>query len=298
MSDYEFNKDPDAVLDYTIDWSDWLGSDTITASTWTVPAGITNDSDSNTTTKAIIWLSGGTAETTYECINHITTTGGREDDRTLIIHILSDYSPPAAKVVDDYCTLGDLKARLGVDDTDDDIGLMQVIDAVSRLIDKETKRRFYTTSSNESRYYSPKYADMLFLPDDVLSIAATGMQSDDDADGTVETTWASTDYDLLPYNASLDGKPYTHIEITSNGSYAFPVGKKTVMITGKFGYCTIANLPSLIREACLLQCERIWKRKDAPFGVAGTPELGMLRLQERLDPDVQVMLSPFKRILI
>lgn len=82
-----FSKDPEAVLDYTIDWSDWLGTDTISAVSWTVEAGITKDSEGNTTTSATIWLSGGTAGTSYEVTCHITTAGGREDDRTLRIDV-------------------------------------------------------------------------------------------------------------------------------------------------------------------------------------------------------------------
>lgn len=85
MPDNEYIKDPDAVLDYEIDWATWLGDDTISASEWTVPAGITKDSDSNTTTTATIWLSGGTVETTYALVNHITTTAGRENDQTIKI---------------------------------------------------------------------------------------------------------------------------------------------------------------------------------------------------------------------
>ena len=80
-----FLKDPDAVLDYQIDWSDWLDSDTISTSAWTVPTGLTEDSDSNTTTTATVWLSGGTAGTSYSVINHIVTAAGREDDRTITI---------------------------------------------------------------------------------------------------------------------------------------------------------------------------------------------------------------------
>jgi len=85
MPDNEFVKDPDAVLDYQIDWSTWLDSDTISVSTWTVPAGITKDSDTNTTTTTTIWLSDGTHDENYEIVNHITTAAGREDDRTITI---------------------------------------------------------------------------------------------------------------------------------------------------------------------------------------------------------------------
>lgn len=78
-------KDPQAVLPYSINWTTWLGGETITASTWTVAEGITKDSDSFSGTVAIIWLSGGTAGTDYLVTNHVTTDGGREDDRSILI---------------------------------------------------------------------------------------------------------------------------------------------------------------------------------------------------------------------
>lgn len=79
-------KDPDAILDYSINWSSWLVTgDTIATSTWTAETGITVDSDSNTTTAATVWLSGGTLGESYDVTNHIVTDAGREDDRTITI---------------------------------------------------------------------------------------------------------------------------------------------------------------------------------------------------------------------
>lgn len=83
----QFIKDPDSVLDYQVDWSDWLDGDTISTSDWTVPTGITEDSDSNSTTSATIWLSGGTAGNEYECVNQIVTAAGRTADRTIVIKV-------------------------------------------------------------------------------------------------------------------------------------------------------------------------------------------------------------------
>jgi hypothetical protein len=84
---YAPDKDPNAILDYSIDWSDWLDTDEISTSTWTVPTGITKTSESNTTTVATIWLSGGTAGTTYTLLDRITTTGGRTMDQTFKIYV-------------------------------------------------------------------------------------------------------------------------------------------------------------------------------------------------------------------
>jgi hypothetical protein len=80
-------KDPDAVLDYKVDWSAWLlTSETISTSIWVVPTGIVQNSASSTTTAATIWLSGGTAGTTYELTNRIVTNQGRTNDRTIRVY--------------------------------------------------------------------------------------------------------------------------------------------------------------------------------------------------------------------
>lgn len=80
-------KDPNARLDYTIDWStDWLvPTDTIVGSTFSAPTGITVDSSTFTATTTTVWLTGGTANTEYLVTNHITTAQGRQEDQTLII---------------------------------------------------------------------------------------------------------------------------------------------------------------------------------------------------------------------
>lgn len=81
-----FRKDPQSVLDYGIDWSDWLASgETISTSTWTVPTGITEDSDSKGDTSTIIWLSGGTAGATYKIANKIVTSDSRTVERSIDI---------------------------------------------------------------------------------------------------------------------------------------------------------------------------------------------------------------------
>ena len=80
-----FTKDPNAALDYSIDWHLWLGTDTILTSTWGIPTGLTKVNEAFTTTGTTVWLSGGTAVSTYSVVNRITTAGGRTEDRTLYI---------------------------------------------------------------------------------------------------------------------------------------------------------------------------------------------------------------------
>ena len=80
---WEAPKDPDDVVDYDMDWSDWLGTDTISTSIWTftaaATAGLVQDSKSNTTTVTKIWFSAGTAGN-WEITNRVVTAGGRTKD--------------------------------------------------------------------------------------------------------------------------------------------------------------------------------------------------------------------------
>jgi hypothetical protein len=84
-----FTKDPDAILDYSVDWSAWLGGDQIASSEWLLEQGalIEKVTDTSTATKATVWLRGGQAGTTYLVTNRIVTTGGRTDDRTISVKV-------------------------------------------------------------------------------------------------------------------------------------------------------------------------------------------------------------------
>ena len=81
-------KDPDSVIDYTIDWASTLGTDTINTSAWTKIGDVTLGTKSNTTTKATTFVSGGTVGTQAKLINRITTAGGRTHDRTITLLIV------------------------------------------------------------------------------------------------------------------------------------------------------------------------------------------------------------------
>jgi hypothetical protein len=85
-----FLKDPDSVMDFSIDWTDWLApdSDSISTSVWTVDSGITKDSQPYSGAVATVWLSGGTLGESYKCVNTITTGNLRTAQRTIIIKVV------------------------------------------------------------------------------------------------------------------------------------------------------------------------------------------------------------------
>jgi hypothetical protein len=76
-------KDPGSTLDYIIDWTNWLGSDTVSGVVYTPDSGITTSTaiggsaTSNTTTTTTINLTGGTVGTIYNIKCEMTTSSGR-----------------------------------------------------------------------------------------------------------------------------------------------------------------------------------------------------------------------------
>ena len=81
-------KDPDAVLDYTLDLSDWLTDITDTLSALTVTGdGVTIDSSVIDGSDCIAWISGGVVGQPASATFRFTTVGGRTDDRTMFFSI-------------------------------------------------------------------------------------------------------------------------------------------------------------------------------------------------------------------
>jgi hypothetical protein len=85
-----FDKDPDAHLDYSLDWAAWLGEDTIASSLWVLPDtadDLTVTTSSHTPTVATAWISGGLVGSRYKVACRVTTAGGRVDDRSITLKI-------------------------------------------------------------------------------------------------------------------------------------------------------------------------------------------------------------------
>jgi hypothetical protein len=170
-----------------------------------------------------------------------------------------------------------------------DAKLQSLITASSRLIDRYCGRRFF--SSAATQYYDAQSTHEVFI-DDLLSV--TALETDDTGDGSYETLWAVKDYNLLPYNST----PKTRIQTSAQGSRIFPAKiKKCIQIAGSFGYCTTANQPPEIKEACILQVMRLFKRKDAPFGVSGINQFGVMQVVDSFDKDVKILLDGYRRVI-
>jgi len=88
-----FIQDPDARLDYAIDWDPFLATtETIAAQTWLTPTPVTVPplvavDDGLVGNTHVVWISGGVANRAYRVTSRIETSEGREDDRSFTIVI-------------------------------------------------------------------------------------------------------------------------------------------------------------------------------------------------------------------
>ena len=193
-------------------------------------------------------------------------------------------------IVNGYVTRTEVKNALGLGTaalTPDDTEIDQVITAVSRAIDDYTGRFFYSVAG--TALYTA--TDYLYVGIDDFS-AITSVKTDENNDGTAEVTLTpNTDYRLVT-NQTVPGWPYTAVQITSFGSHTLPVlVTEGVQIIGTRGWSAI---PAPIEAATLVQSTRLHARRNTPLGVAGSPEGGIVRLLSRLDPDVELMLRPYR----
>ena len=194
-------------------------------------------------------------------------------------------------ITNGYATLAELKSSLTITDSDDDALLELAITSTSRMIDDFTGRFFYangTVGSPVIRYYTPNDPWTLAV-DDYVSISE--IATDDNFNQTWSTVLAASDFLKEPVNNSLRGWPYTRLLAT--GRYVWPYYlPQACKVTGVWGWPAV---PAEVNQACIIQSSRIFVRKQSPFGIAGTPELGTVRLSSRLDHDVQAFLRPINR---
>ena len=199
----------------------------------------------------------------------------------------------------DYCTLDELKRDLWPDDeipdgVNDEV-LKDVITGVAREIDIYTGTCFYDPGSDDTRYYTAEDSRKCWI-DPATTI--TSVATDDNLDRTWATSWTEdTHFETWPYNANaLRGLPYARIDRIPLGDYSFPRSAKAVKVVGRFCYNASADAESTIadvKRAAILQCVRLFKRKDAPFGVLGPTEIGQVSVLPGLDPDVKRILDNY-----
>ena len=195
-------------------------------------------------------------------------------------------------ITNGYASLSEVKAALHITDTVDDSLIEMATESASRLIDGYSNRQFYSAGT-ATRYYAAQ-DDFLVEIDDLAGTAIT-LVTANNADGVYDVTWDTSDYQLEPLNGISDGIPWPYTRIRAIGDYLWPIlgGEALIKITGVFGW---PSVPIAIKQATIIQASRIFKRLDSPLGVAGFGDMGAMRISRYLDPDVEQLVMPYRKM--
>lgn len=150
---YLAQQDKDAVLDYSLDWADWLSAgDTIDTSVWAADAGVilTNQSTSGAITS--VWVSGGTPGSWYSLTNSVVSANGKRDQRTIQLLITDQAQAGSALFSNRSMAIGNLRNAIkrtvlsvigGIDYDDDDDEIWSLLMAAEKDASRQL-RVFFT----------------------------------------------------------------------------------------------------------------------------------------------------------
>lgn len=212
-----------------------------------------------------------------------------------------------------YCLRGDLMDEMQIADPNEEPRVDRAIVDASRAVDAFCKQEPGTFASRtltrvfdvkrrpersrlsssgawqehdilaEAGIHWGSCADSLDIPP---LLTVTTLRTDDDGDGTYETTWtATTDYLLWPRNDEVKRRVDVN---TAVGANVFTVGQARVQIAGTWGILEDGLTPYPIRRAALLLAMNYYRRPSSQLSSNG---LGGAAIHfGYIDPDVASLL--------
>lgn len=212
-----------------------------------------------------------------------------------------------------YCERGDLMDEMQVTDPNEEPRVDRAIVDASRAVDAFCKRepgvfsartltrvfdikpppaRNRLSSSSvwtehdwmaEAGIHWGASADSLYVPP---LLTVTTFKTDDDGDGTYETTWSTpTDYLLWPRNEEVKRRVDVNAVV---GTHSLSAGQARVQIAGTWGFLEDGVTPYAVRRATLLLAMNYYRRPSTQNNSGG---LGGAAIHFGfLDPDVASIL--------
>lgn len=204
---------------------------------------------------------------------------------------------PAGTLNQLYTSLEEVKSRLKISDTNDDDLILGAVKAAARAVEGYTGRFFYPLT--ETRTFRPY--TLYELPiDDLVSI--TQLAVDYNGLGVFSSIWTQgVDYELQvgidEFNQMATGekRPYTVVRVINGGNgnwfpFVWPFSRlDRVQIMGTWGW---PEVPYGVSEATRQIAAEVYKMKDAPFGLMGTSEFGVVRVPKQ-NPYITKLLTPY-----
>lgn len=223
-----------------------------------------------------------------------------------------------------YATTAELRARINKTSNADDATLTAIIAAAGRNIDtacgqyRPGHEFFLADTVASARVYAGTGLSFQWI-DPCITVSTVAVK--DSYTDTAYTAWAAADWIAASgsyQHPDFNDVPYSMLLVAPGGDYSvFTSGRvggaahfdpifalseasyvprggigpavPTVQVTARWGYS--ATVPPDIREACLMQAARWWKRFESAFSdTLASGEMGQLLYRQSLDPDIRRIL--------
>ena len=183
-----------------------------------------------------------------------------------------------ADITNSYVSLIELKAWVNVTSQDHDTLLSTCAVVAASQIDNYCGRRFYAASASASARSFVTTPDIKYLfTDDFTELTSV----------TVDGAAVACEANITPYS-----RPYTAIRASDGAYFPYFFGGRTAIVTAKFGW---AAQPEIIGTANLMLAARIFERRLSPFGIQGSPDIGLIRVTGE-DRDVTALIGPYRKL--
>ena len=197
----------------------------------------------------------------------------------------------------DYISVPQLRDYIGSDTSNFEAVAASVCRVVSRAVESMCGRNFAAAGTVAAARSIPTEWRRDLYEHGVYDIATTTdlvIKTDTDGDGTFETTWTATDYQLEPLNGIVSGRDgYPYDRIRAVGDYSFPWlphGQAALQVTARWGWVAT---PDEVEHAALVGAAELFKGKDAIDGYVGLDGWGPVRIRE--NPKVRALLGPYMK---
>jgi hypothetical protein len=204
-------------------------------------------------------------------------------------------------ITNGYATLTEIKNYMSISDNTDNDLLENLVESASRSIDRIANRRFYLDATASARLYRA-YSNIFVYVDDIGTTSNLVVAVDENGNGTYSKTLTlNTDYILDPLTSQSLNRPFTQLTMVSN-TETWPIFpgltsnglRPGVQVTARWGW---PSVPDDLNMACLILTADLYKRKDAPGGILGLGDLGVVRMSP-IGRDVTAMVRAYKKEVI
>lgn len=194
--------------------------------------------------------------------------------------------------------------RIPGDDDTDDVQLQSALDTATSEINHLCSRTFDVAGDTATtRYFQPwwdRTVNRWMAPlDDLFTAEDLAVASWTDSDTGWMTPVVVTETDLRPLGAPDRSRPWTELILPAGTSFPrsgwtgwhSDANSDYVAVTARWGW---PEVPAAVVEATCIQASRVFKRRDALFGVTSSPDGSEnTRLLNTVDVDVQVALRGY-----